>query len=259
MSGSSPRVLGASAPGFSLRAGGTSEGQEVEDPAALVVEQHDRELRVMRLAASIRRCRTRAPRRRSTAPPAHLRRRLRRKRSTRSRRCRSRPGCTARAAGRPAPARKSRCRDRHRGRHEQRRLPWNSTPNSAATAGSLQPLPRAPPRSPRRRARRRCATASVHRADRALSRRARRRSRMFAGRVEHRASTRNVAPARPRSVSHHVRRVLPGPSGSIAIGAYPKGQRARCAMASTLAGRPPSRQPRVVCSPANSGSRSRAS
>ena len=101
-------------PGSSASAiGRVRDGQEVEDAAAAVVEQHDRQLQLQ------------APRREQAADVvgerdvadqedhrARRRRRPRRRRSRRCRRCRWRRGCTARAAGPRAPARRSRCRAR---------------------------------------------------------------------------------------------------------------------------------------------------
>ena len=117
-------------------------GQEVEDAAAAVVEQHDRQLQPEpprgEQAADVVRERHVADQQHDRA---RRRRRPRRTPRRRCRRCRWRRGCRARAAGRRGPARTSRCRaPASRRRRTASPPPGSSTPSSAATARLGQPL-----------------------------------------------------------------------------------------------------------------------
>ena len=113
------------------------DGQELEDPAAVVVEQHDR--RAGPRAAgrpAARRGRAPARRRRAAAPPGRAPRPPRRRRSRPCRRCRSRRGWPARAAASRAPGRTS---PRRAPASRTRRRAWPR----AAAARPARPRPAA--------------------------------------------------------------------------------------------------------------------
>ena len=176
--------------------------QEVEDPAAVVVEQHDRQVEVRGGARRAgRRCRGRARRRRSAAPPARRRRRRRRTRWRRCRRSRWRRGWTS-TRGSASPA----------GRYSSTsRIGIEEATNSVASGPSHSPrrarhqrLGQLARRARRRSPPRRASSASRQRASQAGSRRrgrASRRSSAATGSPVDARSAPRPGPARRRSGS----------------------------------------------------------
>ena len=152
------------------RVGLAGDGEEVEDPATVVVEQHDRQ-RAARAGGprAARRCRGRARRRRSAARPARrpLRPRERRTPTRPCRRSRSRRGLRARAAASSRTGEELLdVADRHRGGDEQRRVGREPLRQCAGDERLRQLVAERRARSRRRRRRRRRARRRATRSSR---------------------------------------------------------------------------------------------